>query len=199
MTDIIGIKEAFERWESYIKPAVIAQYGENDRPAMSESWNDFTDALCRDGELTGLQYHYCPAFDEPMPDCDHEFILENMGVSFSAMKIAERPDDVGEWASDASHYHVMFRRGKNELESYFSMGSAHIGAPQMAAVFHCLLMDSDGIEYNDFESWAADYGFDTDSRKAERVFNACQKTLLDLKRLFTASELEELRELFHNY
>lgn len=199
MTDIISIKEAFERWESDTKPVVVEHYGDGDTAALSESWNDFTDALCKDGELTGLQGHYCPAYDEPMPDCDHEFILENMGVSFGAYFIRERPDSVGEWASDASHYRVMFRRGKNELETYFSMGSAYSGGPQMADVFHCLLMDSDGIEGNDFESWAADYGYDTDSRKAERTFRACQKTLLDLKRLFSASELGDLRDLFHDY
>lgn len=196
--DIITLKSAFERWANDIQPAVIAQYGSDDRPALSESWNDFTDSLCKNGELTGIQYHYCPAYDEPMPDCDREFILDEMGVSFGTIRVAERPDgDL--WHDGVSHWRVLFKRGNHDLTAFYSMGSACTGQPQMADVFNCLLNDSDNIEGNDFEGWASDYGFDTDSRKAERVFNACQKTLLELKRLFTASELEELRELFHDY
>lgn len=191
--------DAFENWENDNKPLVISQYGASDSVALAESWADYTDALCKDGELSSLQYHYCPPFDESMPDDDHDFILENMGVSFSAIRIRERPDNTGDWDAEASHWRVLIQRGSHSLETFYSMGSAHTGMPQLPDVFNCLLMDSDSVEGNDFESWADDMGLDTDSRKAEKAFNACQKILLDLRRLFTAGELEELSGLFCDY
>lgn len=29
----------------------------NDKPAKSQAWNDYTDSLCKDGQITSKQYH----------------------------------------------------------------------------------------------------------------------------------------------
>ena len=49
-------QEALKQWRAEIKPSVIARYGENDLPALRESWNNYTDALCKDGQITARQY-----------------------------------------------------------------------------------------------------------------------------------------------
>jgi len=47
-------------FDQEIAPIVIEQYGENDEPAMSEAFNNWSDGLCRDDVLHELQYYnYC--------------------------------------------------------------------------------------------------------------------------------------------
>lgn len=193
-------QNAFDAWNAEIKPAGVEQYGADDRPALSESWNDYTDSLCEDGEFTNLQYHYCPAWDDEMPDDDGAFILEQMGVSFSSLYISERPDgNMTDMPAGSTHWQILLKRGGKEMTVYYSMGPAHTGTPNYIDVFNSLLTDTSNIEGADFEEWAENLGWDSDSRKAERAFKACQETLLNLRQLFGESELEDLREIFADY
>lgn len=196
----ITLKEAFAAWELDIKPDVIRQYGSNDYAVIAESWNDYTDTLCKDGEMTELQCQYCPAWDKEMPEDELSYILESMGVSFEKLWIRERPDGLMSDLPCSNHWRILIKRGKNEMTVFYSMGSAHTGMPNDADVFHSILADTDEIHYGyTFEEWADILGFDTDSRQAERMFNACQDELLRLKTLFSDSELDDLRELFREY
>ena len=43
-------------FEQEILPSVIAQYGKNDKPAVRQAWNDYTDSLCKDGQITQEEY-----------------------------------------------------------------------------------------------------------------------------------------------
>lgn len=43
-------------FDENIKPAIIERYGPNDRPAMAEAWNDYTDMLQKDGLISEAQY-----------------------------------------------------------------------------------------------------------------------------------------------
>jgi hypothetical protein len=49
------------------------------------------------------------------------------------------------------------------------------GEPSAADVISCLISDARAGE-QDFESFCSDFGHDTDSRKAEKTWNACKKT-----------------------
>lgn len=71
--------------------------------------------------------------------------------------------------------------------------------PPLADVLSCLLLDASVIDYPNFESWAGDFGLDTDSRKAEVIYRACLETGLKLRAMFGDSGLAELRELFQDY
>ncbi|MEY2152243.1 hypothetical protein AB7849_15165 [Rhodanobacter sp. 115] len=84
MPKLTSFADAFSDWSSAIKPGVIATYGDNDQPALDESWNDYTDSLTRDRRFNGLQYHYCPSLDDDMPDDDKEFLLERMNIQVSS-------------------------------------------------------------------------------------------------------------------
>lgn len=59
----------------------------------------------------------------------------------------------------------------------FSKGYGHHGAePTAAEVLSCLADDAAGFENaRSFEEWAEEYGYDTDSRKAERIYKACER------------------------
>jgi hypothetical protein len=52
--------ELSELFDEDIAPSVIEQYGEDDEPAMSEAFNNWSDALCKDGVIHPAQYAaYC--------------------------------------------------------------------------------------------------------------------------------------------
>ena len=62
-TDRDGIdseQELSARFDEDIAPLVIEQHGEDDEPAMTQAFNDWSDSMCIDGELHELQYNqYC--------------------------------------------------------------------------------------------------------------------------------------------
>ena len=194
-------QEAFAAWSADIKPAVVAAYSADDHPALAESWNDYTDTLCKDGELTETEYHHCPAYDDDIPqagDDQRAFILLAMGVQMTSTHIAERTDSTGsQWDKSASHFAITFTRGSRSFSVEFSQGSAHRGHPDLTDVLQGLLMDTSDVD-QDFNDWAESLGYDTDSRRAERAFNACKKELADLERMFNAQELEDLRTIFED-
>lgn len=193
----ITISQAFAQWQE-----LASDLPQDDDVMLSESWNDYTDSLCKDGDLTGLQYHYCPGYgdsaDIPGDDFEEEcaFLLEAMGVNFSAKQIDKRTD--GLMQDSATHWEVTFSRAGQTLHTQYSMGSAHTGMPKETDVFNCLLMDTADWLEDGFENWAEMLGYDSDSRKAEKIYNACKETAYGLARLFKPSELSDLRELFSN-
>lgn len=49
-------EEISQRFDNEIMPSVIQQYGENDKPAINEAFNNWTDGLCKDGQISSLLY-----------------------------------------------------------------------------------------------------------------------------------------------
>lgn len=194
MTNQLTYAEAFDLWKTEVMPSVIETYGRTDEVALSESWNDYTDSLCKDGQFTDLQYHHCPAWDEGMPDDDAEYLLQAMGFTFDVTSIVERPD--GLMNDSATHWKVLVKRGEQMLTAYYSMGAAHTDV-DTTDVMGCLLSDISGIEYADnFEEWASNLGYDEDSRAAERIYNACKALAVELERMFSTSELADIQQAF---
>lgn len=65
-------------------------------------------------------------------------------------------------------------------------------APTVDEVLYCLASDAHGVKDNSFEEWCREYGYDDDSRKALRIFEACEETAQELERLFGTDLLNEL-------
>lgn len=70
-------------------------------------------------------------------------------------------------------------------------GKYRIRKPTAADILNCLISDADGSD-QDFESWAADLGYDVDSRKAEKTYLTVQKQTKELRQLLGATLFEEL-------
>ena len=85
-------------------------------------------------------------------------------------------------------------RGYHEpLTVYFSQGSAHKKPPTLAEVLDCLASDASGVDNaQSFEDWANEYGYDTDSRKAEATYRACEKQAQELKALLGQDAYNQL-------
>lgn len=71
--------------------------------------------------------------------------------------------------------------------------------PPVADVIHTLILDSSVNESTSFEDWASEFGYDTDSRDAERIYNACRLIARDYCRLFTAAQRAHLADLLQDY
>lgn len=70
--------------------------------------------------------------------------------------------------------------------------------PELRDVLYSLVMDTEAFEY-DFEDWCANLGYDTDSRKAEKIYNEHVEIAHKLLRNIGTSGLERLREVYQDY
>lgn len=90
---------------------------------------------------------------------------------------------------------------KAECETGIVYGSRigkAVPPPAVADVVHSLLLDASNTGER-FEDWAANYGFDPDSRSADRMYRACQETAAALRRAFDRDELAALETAFQDY
>lgn len=90
-----------------------------------------------------------------------------------------------------------------ETGKYFPGGGQFIQKalkqPSLTDVIWSLSLDSDVLNYGSFEDWASEFGYDADSRQAEKIYNECMKIALKFKQLFTGAEIEKLHELYQDY
>lgn len=90
-------------------------------------------------------------------------------------------DDDG-WHHDAWKV-TLTRKGKT-LATPYRMGTGHGGeAPTRETVLDSLCSDASSVvNALDFEDWASDFGYDSDSRKAEKVYRECVKQTEKLRK-----------------
>lgn len=156
-------------------------------------------------------------YDKMKQDVDN--YLSELGVTFNAQYLGETTRD-DNWKCD--EYRITFTRGTVEIKTDYYMGTGHRkpvkGAPTdsgrgntlfreqwekkyfkpippMAAdVLYSLILDASAIDES-FEDWAANFGYDTDSRKALSTYNQCCEIGQKMRRLFTSDEREKFAEL----
>lgn len=71
--------------------------------------------------------------------------------------------------------------------------------PDLVDIWYCLISDADVLNYSSFEDWADCFGYDTDSRKAEKIYQDCLRTALALKGAIGVKAMIELQEAFQDY
>ena len=64
--------------------------------------------------------------------------------------------------------------------------------PEPLDLLSSLCSDAGAIDET-FDNWCANYGYDSDSRKAEATYNACREIGLNMIRIMGAALFEELR------
>lgn len=74
-----------------------------------------------------------------------------------------------------------------------------IPEPALRDVLYSLMMDASAIDYATFEEWAGEYGYDTDSRKAESIYRDCLEISLKLRAMLGDEKLAKLHEMFQDY
>jgi hypothetical protein len=71
--------------------------------------------------------------------------------------------------------------------------------PETRDVISSLLMDGDVVQYGGFEDWASNYGYDTDSRKAEQTYRACLEIGLKIRAAIGNEMFEKMLEVAHEF
>lgn len=85
-------------------------------------------------------------------------------------------------SQNMNHYKCTLKMGKKQITLFFSQGYGISVDPDAESVLDCLASDSASIENaRSFEDWANEYGYNTDSRKAEKIFKACERQAEKLK------------------
>ncbi len=72
-------------------------------------------------------------------------------------------------------------------------------APLLRDVLYCLISDASVLDYSGFDDWAAEFGYETDSRKAETTYRECLAIALKLKAILGDKAITDLRGLFNDY
>lgn len=119
-----------------------------------------------------------------------QFIKDN-NISLDVIRHHENPSMPE--SRDMDHWKVTLKRGRKRMTLYFSKGYGHHGEqPETDEVLDCLASDAAGIENaGSLEDWCGEYGYDADSRTAERIYKTCQHQAGRLRR-FLGDEYETL-------
>lgn len=133
MATLISLSQAFANWKE-----LSADIPRDDAPSLAESWNNYTDSLCKDGQLCALQYQYAPAYDDEMPDAgtrwdalagDREFILEAMKVSVSAVFVPFSQSRNKSNKQPSLNWRVTLRKDDRDvIETDYMQGCGHCPA-----------------------------------------------------------------------
>ena len=121
-----------------------------------------------------------------------QFIAQN-GISMTCQRAESNPN-MEDSGSRMNHWRCTLCSRGQQMVVPFSMGAALDREPLTQDVLHCLAADASGLDSAGgcFEEWAADYGYDPDSRKAERIFRAVSRQSAKLLKLLGDETYETL-------
>jgi hypothetical protein len=136
---------------------------------------------------------------EPEPESESpnplQQIIEQGGIAFERSWVPSRPDGMMESPHMTRHFKCKIGHARRSMTLYFSQGSAHTEPPTLADVLDCLASDASTYENSgSFENWAGELGFDTDSRKAEKIYRITERQTKQLKRVLGDELFKQLLE-----
>lgn len=105
------------------------------------------------------------------------------GITMAADWAANNPNMADtKWAESANHYKCVLARGRKRMTVYFSQGCGISRDPDAESVLDCIASDAAGLDNaRSFEVWCAEYGYDTDSRAAEKTYKTIEKQVAQLR------------------
>lgn len=122
------------------------------------------------------------AIDVPVVTAESEIddFAKKHGIEFTCRRISKRRDGLGEGMS--RHFECTITRQGLSFTLYFSQGDAWITDPTLHDVMEPLSSDFTSVDNaRGFEDWASEYGYDSDSRKASKIYEAIRLQADELK------------------
>lgn len=156
--------------------------------------------LCRNGKpiLTsdyGAGMGHCPSYNsKPAP-------AWNRPVRFWTAAICEWECENG-FRAEFTTWKGFVKKPALRSEADIEAGrknSYYPILPEPADVVSSLMLDAGVLDAGSFEEWASNYGYDTDSRKAETIYRECLEIALQLRAGLGNSIMEELAEAAQDY
>ncbi len=86
------------------------------------------------------------------------------------------------WQQEANPWTITLRYRRRQMRVNYWTGQGITTDPSAVDVLESLCMDASGADQS-FDEWCSDYGYDTDSRKAERTYRSVQEQTRRLRRL----------------
>ena len=112
----------------------------------------------------------------------------------SYVKVKERPDNTD---MEGDHYYCTLKKNKNTYAFYYTKGYGFKGEPPtISEILETFIEDTGPVGYKDFEEWANEYGYDTDSLKALRIYKAIKRQNAHVSRVLGEDLLKELEEIY---
>jgi len=173
---------AANKWESEHRAKVWRL--ESELRSLASEIERVTKRIAKGRELRGLTVRSEPAtVDQDTPEGDdmpkttttYATFAKQHGIKLSAERVSENPNLVSKWEAD--HWKVTLRKGRKRMSIFYSKGLGHEGVePTAPEVLCCLALDASTIDASEsFESWADEFGMDTDSREAEKTYKHTRK------------------------
>ena len=131
----------------------------------------------------------------------HENITKDnilLNINLEVKEAFKTDEDLkDDWIKDANKYQVKISYfGKSYVTDYY-MGSALTRKPSKKDVLDSMLADDvSGIDFNEF---CYEFGYDNDSIKSLKTYEACQRVTKALYNMFNSDEIDMLRELLEDY
>ena len=124
-----------------------------------------------------------------------KFITENK-IQFSCDWVVERPDNF--MNKNMDHWRCVLKANGKTHTFYYSQGyGIRHKEPVLANVLESLASEYDPGDMA-FEDFCSEYGYDEESRKAEKVYRAFRKRTQALDRLFGGEGMKDLRGVIFN-
>ena len=134
---------------------------------------------------------------------DSEYIIRGHGLSELKWKIAVLVDGHKvhscEYTAGIAHapcYPAMVAYDECQTGLCLKHGKGYRQPlkPDFADVISSLCLDASAIDHACFEDWAREFGYDTDSRAAEKSYRECIDTALRLRAALGSKAFEELQD-----
>lgn len=132
--------------------------------------------------LARANRHYTFTFGQSLAESGFKLISRNNKQEYKYL-----------WLSEANKSHDL-KQFKFALDRLQSLGSFEIVEPKTPRPYDVLAVLSKS-DPGTFEEFCSEYGYDTDSRKAENIYHAVVDEWNNLKMLFTDDELDKLSEI----
>lgn len=123
-------------------------------------------------------------------------LLKNIKVSFKKVDELPRYSDENNKSGLIGYYNqykvkVTFEGRSATFDYGSSVHNYNEGIePKKEDLLYCLVSDYNSP--NNFENFCDEFGYDQDSRKAEKIFKAIQKEATKLDKIFPNREIEDL-------
>lgn len=98
-----------------------------------------------------------------------------------------------------NHHNIIVKNKETKKQTSFDFW-ASIMNPELSTdydlknSFYCFVSDAISGTYT-FEEFCGEFGYDTDSRKAEKTWKSCQKSSVKLKRIYSGNIYDLVNEL----
>lgn len=124
---------------------------------------------------------------------NYEQFAEKYGIQFTWSARSSNPDWNGD-GRESDHYLVTIATGGWPMSLPFSKGKGNNGAPPtLTEVLECLASDAVSVKNSgSFEEWASELCFDTDSRKAEKIYETTKRNTETLEATLGTEAFEQL-------